>query len=677
MEEINKNLLTQEQFIALFPNTRFRYIHDVNKAIEQGTNILDMSWNKNGYGVFYTVNGFPPSGKADQSRLLSLNANYVDFDVDASLSQEEKDRLIKETLMSGLEAGAPAPTIINRTQKGAHFIWLYPETLKTPTPENIAKWRDVQKRLVRCFRGDANSIDPSRVLRLPYSLHLKDPNNPFEIKVVSYKPESRCTLEELNIAVPKYSSSEINDAQTSAMELLIKGVPIGEGLRHKASMQIAGLLLRGANTPEDIAVARMNYYNWDKKTVGSPERFEERKKELDNIFDGILKREVASKETEEVPKNKAKLWTAGEILAHDFGEQAWVVEYMIPKEGVMALSGNPGDFKTWAIIHIALNVARGGMVFKQFNAFRGNVLIVDEENHIRILKFRLGVLGAQSTDNIYFLSQAGVKVDNENSLENVLKIIKEKDIKLVIFDSLIRIHQQEENASGGMAKVDNSFKKITKEGASILFTHHHRKQQGFGSNNPGQSMRGSSDILAAVDCHITLEKKRDEEDRLILKQTKLRPDEVLKPFEVKILKESFVNGKACPSGFEYVGEHDEMKKKVEEVAEAVALVVRDEMKSREEIIELLSEDYGKTIVDFAIKLAKETERIERVPTEELPKENRRKAHYRLPVTPPNTPTEVENDIPASLPHIEVGKQEDDRTSLKEVEKDTDDKNTAS
>ena len=225
-----------------------------------------------------------------------------------------------------------------------------------------------------------------------------------------------------------------------------------------------------------------------------------------------------------------------------------------------------------------------------------------------------------------------------------------------------------------MAKVDKSFKKITKEGASILFTHHHRKQQGYGPNNQGQSMRGSSDILAAVDCHITLEKKRDEEDRLILKQTKLRPDEVLKPFEVKILKESFVNGKACPSGFEYVGEHDEMKKKVEEVAEAVVLVVRDEMKSREEIIELLSEDYGKTIVDFAIKLAKETERIERVPTEELPKENRKKAYYRLPCTPSDTPIEVENDLPASLSLIEAGKQEDDGISLKEVEKDADDKN---
>ncbi len=272
------NLLTQEEFIALFPNTRFRYIHDVEKTkAVQGNNVLDLSWNQKGYGVFYTVNGFPSNGKADQSQLLSLNGNYVDFDVDVGLSQEEKNSLIQETIMAGIEAGAPVPTIINRTQKGAHLIWLY-LTILEPTMENIGKWRDVQKRLVHCFKGDRNPIDPSRVLRLPYTLHLKDPQNPFEIKIASYKPEERCTLGDLDKMVPKYSNNEVNNYKTPAMKLLLKGVPVGEGLRHGALAQMAGLFLRGANTPEKVAIARENYYAWDQKVVGSPERFNERKK---------------------------------------------------------------------------------------------------------------------------------------------------------------------------------------------------------------------------------------------------------------------------------------------------------------------------------------------------------------------------------------------------------------
>ncbi len=667
MIEINKNLITQGQFIALFPSTRFRYIHDVNKAIEQGTDMLDMSWNKNGYGVFYTVNGFPPSGKADQSRLLSLNANYVDFDVDVSLPHEEKDRLIKETIKSGMDAGAPTPTIINRTQKGAHLIWLYRETIK-PTPENIAKWRDVQKRLVHCFKGDRNPIDPARVLRLPYTLHLKDPNNPFEIKVVSYKPEARYTLEELDKKVPKSSYNEAEGDKTPVMELLIKGVPTGVGLRHRTLMQIAGLLLNGADTPEKVAVARMNYYDWDQKVVGSPERVEERKKELDNIFDGILKLEVSGKEMESKTEwnstNKPKVWTIGEILKHDFGEEEWLVDSLISKQGVMALSGNPGDFKTWVTIHIALCVSRNLAVFGKFQATKGNVLIIDEEDHLRLLKKRLELLGAKEVDGIYYLSQSCIKIDIEEVLEMILEIVKEKNIKLVIFDSLIRVHQQEENDAGGMSKVFDSFKKIITAGVSILFTHHHRKEQkGRGSNNRGQSMRGSSDILAGVDCHMTIEKKSEEEDRLILRQTKLRQAELLPPFEVNIIKSEL-----GPSGFEFVGDYDEKKKKSEEVSEAIVLMLAEGMKNRTEIIEFFSEDYGRDVVERGIRIAEENEKIERVPKEEIEKKNRKKAYYRLPFII----SIIKNELPVSLPLIEAGKQEDGGIAPKVVEKDLDD-----
>src|SRR3989344_3128198 len=144
---MENNKLSQREFLALFPCTRFRYIHDVieNKVV-QGSDVLDISWNEKGYGVFFTINGFPPTGKADQSQLLSLNGNYVDFDVDATLSQEEKEKLIQEAIMSGMEEGVPAPTIINRSQKGVHLIWLYLEHL-VPTSGNIEKWRNVQKRL--------------------------------------------------------------------------------------------------------------------------------------------------------------------------------------------------------------------------------------------------------------------------------------------------------------------------------------------------------------------------------------------------------------------------------------------------------------------------------------------------------------------------------------------------
>ena len=168
---MNNQKLSQSDFLALFPDTRFRYIHDykVNeegkKITRQGTNVLDLSLNKEGFGTFFTVNGFPSTGKAEEANLVSLNASYVDFDIDPKKypTQEDRDSIIQEAIMRGVEAGIPTPTVINRTWKGVHLIWLYPEKL-SPTLENVAWWRNVQKRLVHFYNGDRNCTDPTRAI---------------------------------------------------------------------------------------------------------------------------------------------------------------------------------------------------------------------------------------------------------------------------------------------------------------------------------------------------------------------------------------------------------------------------------------------------------------------------------------------------------------------------------
>lgn len=349
---------------------------------------------------------------------------------------------------------------------------------------------------------------------------------------------------------------------------------------------------------------------------------------------------IIENNNEKTTEAQFQLWSIGEILSHDFGEEEWLIESLLPKQGITALSGNPGDFKTWTTIHIALCVARNIPVFNRFNVDQGGVLVVDEEDHIRLLKKRLGSLGAQDSDNIFYLSQSGLKVDSLDVRNNILKIVKEKDIKLLILDSLVRVHSQDENDAGGMSKVFKGLQDFIKAGVSILFTHHHRKQQGFGSNNLGQSMRGSSDILAAVDCHITVEKNRDEENKLVFKQSKLRQGEALKPFEVKILI-----GELGPSGFEFVGEFNEKKKKIEEAVESIVFLLMDGMKSRQEIVDSLKEELGRDTVDAGLKIAEKDNRIEKVPKEQLPVGDR-KNYYRI-FESPNQEGNINNDLPAS------------------------------
>lgn len=401
-------------------------------------------------------------------------------------------------------------------------------------------------------------------------------------------------------------------------------------------------------TDDDIISLIIEDPNWE--LTNSPEMQKEVEEERQQFEQA--EQQYKLMDAKATNAGKLRVWSIGDILKHDFGPEEWLVKSLITKQGITALSGNPGDYKTWITIHIALSVSRNAPVFGKFATTQGGVLIIDEEDHIRVVKGRLQLLGAKDTDAIHYLSQSGFKADNEKLLAAVVEFVKEKNIKLVILDSLVRIHEQEENDATGMAKVFSSIQKIIAAGASILFTHHHRKTQGFGGNsNPGQNMRGSSDILAAIDSHITVERKRDKEDFLLLKQTKSRQGEALKPFEISILK-----GSSGPSGFEYAGDYDERKAKAEEVAAVLPSVLADGMKSRPDIHEGLKDEFGKTAIDDGIKLAEEAGTIVRVPKEELPKENRRKAFYRLPGTAQSF---LGSELPIPQSHIEIGKQEED------------------
>jgi len=309
---MNNQKLSQSDFLALFPDTRFRYIHDykVNeegkKITRQGTNVLDLSLNKEGFGTFFTVNGFPSTGKAEEANLVSLNASYVDFDIDPKKypTQEDRDSIIQEAIMRGVEAGIPTPTVINRTWKGVHLIWLYPEKL-SPTPENVAWWRNVQKRLVHFYNGDRNCTDPTRVLRVPYTLHLKNPKEPFEVYVQSYKPECRPTLDALDKSVPQYSEKEISASGLSMKEVLA-GLRPGKGLRHKGIMMMASLLLKDAETLEDVEDARRKVYAWDKQKNGSTEPDRERHDEIDNVIAWVVRKKHES-QSEKTQRHEALL----------------------------------------------------------------------------------------------------------------------------------------------------------------------------------------------------------------------------------------------------------------------------------------------------------------------------------------------------------------------------------
>jgi hypothetical protein len=336
------------------------------------------------------------------------------------------------------------------------------------------------------------------------------------------------------------------------------------------------------------------------------------------------------------PSFKSQLLKVGDILKNEFPDDEWLVEDILPLPSVNALSGMPGHGKTFVTIHIAQCVAKGSSVFGKFPSKQAPVLIISEEDYPKHLKKRFESLGITENDAITYLSLAGFKADNPKHIDEIIDIVREGKFKLVIIDCLRRVHDQDENDSRGMAKVAEGLRKIAKEGVAVLYTHHHRKQEDFKPNNPTVSLRGSTEIQAAIENHFALERKENE-DVLIIRQPKSRNAEALKPFEVKILTESIFNAKKKKEetmvvGFEYVGDHDEKKRKSEEAREEVVAFLKSEgVKSRQQILEAIKPaGYGEKAIDTGIHDAEAAGEIELVPKDEVPSDspNLRQRHYR-------------------------------------------------
>lgn len=220
-----------------------------------------------------------------------------------------------------------------------------------------------------------------------------------------------------------------------------------------------------------------------------------------------------------------------DLMARQFPEDIWLVDGLMPGSGITVLSATPGSFKTWLLLDLARCVASGTKLFGEFATTQTGVLMIDEENGERLLQQRLNKLGVDQELPIYFLSDVGFKLSEDTATE-VVDYCNLYDIGLVTFDSLVRVHDANENDSKEMAEVFRIIRQITKAGISVVMTHHNRKPSG-NSGSLSHEMRGSSDILAALDCHLAL--SRAEQRRLILTQTKVRLAEELPPIELEIV----------------------------------------------------------------------------------------------------------------------------------------------
>lgn len=140
-----------------------------------------MKWEREKWGSFWTVNQFNgPRKKENCIKILSWP-----IDLDKGTKQEQRERIRSMTI---------EPSAVIETARGFHVYF-------DAIDGEIENYGDIVSRLVKKYGGDEKAKDISRILRVPYHMHWKNPEKPFSVKA-EFLSESKFTENEIRRAFP-------------------------------------------------------------------------------------------------------------------------------------------------------------------------------------------------------------------------------------------------------------------------------------------------------------------------------------------------------------------------------------------------------------------------------------------------------------------------------------------
>src|SRR3990167_2156690 len=271
-----------------------------------------------------------------------------------------------------------------------------------------------------------------------------------------------------------------------------------------------------------------------------------------------------------------------DLIKIKFPPLQWLVDSLIPSEAITIISGNPETYKSWLVTDLILKSVSKELLFGQFQTQSHGCLVIDEENGLRLLQERIKSLTENTNLPIYYLAYSGLKI-NQESIDRILSFCQKKALKTVVFDSFVRfLDGTDENSSTEIAKIFSLLKILVQNNITVILIHHHRKEGIMKSSN-GQEMRGSSDILASVNCHIIVEKK---EKKIVIIPNKLREAKKINPFILRIEEKE---DKSISFVFDQVYEESELSEAIQK--KIIELVAEKPNLSIDQICSILA-DFG-------------------------------------------------------------------------------------
>lgn len=224
----------------------------------------------------------------------------------------------------------------------------------------------------------------------------------------------------------------------------------------------------------------------------------------------------------------------------------WICEPFIAEQSIGIIGGLPESRKSWIMLDLAIEVARGGGKWLgKFDVKSGKVLLIDQERSKSEVQRRIKALIAgkdlnakELKDNLFVRAGTTTRIDLQHSFDALRKEVGELKPDLILVDSFATFHTKEESNRMEIQQVMERLKQLRTEfGCSILLIHHETKasyqNHKEGSDPSYMDLAGNVAIPAAAEMCISVVKHDD--DSSFVHHTKSTQGTKSAPFLVKVV----------------------------------------------------------------------------------------------------------------------------------------------
>lgn len=515
-------------FLKIFSNSYIQIFDDnkerKDKSLTIAAPVKDFTieqlqeLNKKGAGIFFTPN--PCSGGRKEENITEIKWAYIDMD-----EGEKNDSMLVKIIESPL-----FPTFIIESKRGYHLYFRC----------NIKKenWNKIIQGMIQYFNGDTAISSINEVLRLPCFYHMKDPENPFLIKISSVE-KNKYTEDQLIKAFPHitFEAQFKNDFGNDLND--VKNIPIRNVLSRLGIETKGNAIMEAGRVTSMMINSKDNYVNRFSGKQGGGSTID-----LVMYFKGMLVNEaiewlrnefglkpkkktkeieIPKKSTHETLKEKViKNLYAGTIAPFTWGTHELNDNMTILQRGdYVVLVGETGAGKTAFSLFMARENTRRGLKILFFS-----FEMTTEGLITRYARDRAGITRDQWKNASFTEDQKQKYIDaidelsnvnfyelNEKTVANIETVIT-GDVDMVFIDNLGFLEASGEEENVRRENISRQIVELCKKrpNACIVVLHHFRK----GANKVPRTLddiRGTGKIAHDSTCVIQYWRDREKEEK--------------------------------------------------------------------------------------------------------------------------------------------------------------------